>query len=95
MIPFFKYWFSTGSIDSRVKTPYFGVAPFIDYTNKNFDFIGNVRITIDSDTILGQNISTVILSSGGVNGSISNTTGGLITGLAQAVPPRNSGSLFP
>jgi hypothetical protein len=95
MIPFFKYWFSTGSIDNRVKTPYFAVAPFIDYTNANFDFIGNVTITIDSDTIVGQNISTVIIGSGGVNGSISNTTGGLVTGLAQAVPPRNSGSLFP
>jgi len=95
MIPFFKYYRESSEIDQKVKTPYFGVAPFIDYTNKNFDFIGNVRITIDSDTILGQNISTVILSSGGVNGSISNTTGGLITGLAQAVPPRNSGSLFP
>jgi hypothetical protein len=94
MIPFFKYY-RNDEIDQKVKTPYFAVAPFIDYTNANFDFIGNVTITIDSDTIVGQNISTVIIGSGGVNGSISNTTGGLVTGLAQAVPPRNSGSLFP
>jgi hypothetical protein len=43
MIPFFQYATQSG-IDSNIKSPYKGVVPFIDYTNPNFDFIGNVRL---------------------------------------------------
>jgi hypothetical protein len=53
-IPFLEY--STASnIDFSIKNPYIGTAPIIDYTNKNFDFIGNVELGIDYRTIVQQN----------------------------------------
>jgi len=53
-IPFLEY--STASnIDFSIKNPYIGIAPVIDYTNKNFDFIGNVELGIDYRTIVQQN----------------------------------------
>jgi hypothetical protein len=69
MIPFFKYW-TQSNIDEKIKVPYFAIAPFIDYSNSNFDFIGNVNVTIDSDSILGQNISSTVVSANGINGSV-------------------------
>ena len=68
MIPFFNYFGNQNYIDTRIKTPWYAVAPFIDYSDSNFDFIGNVNITIDTDTIANQVNYSVI--SGGVNGSI-------------------------
>ncbi|NBP57482.1 hypothetical protein EBU71_13285 [bacterium] len=59
MVPFFKYSESE-NIDLRIKTPFSAIAPFIDYTNVNFDFIGNVNLTFDSQGILNQNITTQV-----------------------------------
>lgn len=47
MIPFFQY--ATQSlIDDDIKSPYRATAPFIDYTNSNFNFISNISINIDT-----------------------------------------------
>ena len=54
-IPFFKYYKTDIEIDFSIKNPYIGSAPIIDYTNKNFDFIGNVELGIDYRTIVQQN----------------------------------------
>ena len=61
-IPFFKYY-KTNEIDLSIKNPYIGIAPVIDYTNKNFDFIGNVELGIDYRTIVQQNSSVANQSS--------------------------------
>jgi hypothetical protein len=80
-IPFFKY-FQYGSIDQSIKTPLKAVAPYIDYNNSNFDFIGNVNLTFDSQGILNQqvinstgDVSTV--SSGGFS-TVANWSGYII-----------------
>jgi len=54
MIPFFNYVGDSNFIENRIKTPWQAVAPFIDYSNANFDFIGNVNLTIDTDSIANQ-----------------------------------------
>jgi hypothetical protein len=54
-IPFFKYYKTDSEIDLSIKNPYVGTAPIIDYTNKNFDFVGNVELGIDYRTIVQQN----------------------------------------
>jgi hypothetical protein len=56
-IPFFKYYNTDSQIDFSIKNPYAGLAPIIDYTNKNFDFIGNVELGIDYRVIVKQNAS--------------------------------------
>jgi hypothetical protein len=51
MIPFFRYYTdSTGPdrIDRYVKVPNRAIAPEIDYSDTNFDFIGNITLTQDS-----------------------------------------------
>jgi hypothetical protein len=55
MVPFFQYFTASG-IDYSVKTPFVGTAPVIDYTNQNFDFIGNVDLGIDYKVIAVQNL---------------------------------------
>lgn len=70
-IPFFKYA-EESDVDFRIKTPYFATAPFIDYTNTNFDFVGNVNLTFDSEGISSQGIQSTNVSVGvsqNVNGS--------------------------
>ena len=56
-IPFFKYYNNDSQIDFSIKNPYLGSAPVIDYTNKNFDFLGNVELGIDYRVIVKQNAS--------------------------------------
>lgn len=48
MIPFFKYYTGTSSINYRPQIPYSARAPFIDYTNQNYSFVDNVVISLDS-----------------------------------------------
>jgi hypothetical protein len=76
MIPFFNYYGTESNIDTRIKTPWFAVAPIIDYTDSNFDFLGNVNLTIDSDLVNNQ-IDYAIISVGGVNGNVSTPGGGI------------------
>jgi len=73
MIPFFNYFGNIDLIDNRIKTPWFAVAPFIDYSNSNFDFLGNVNLTIDSELINNQ-ASFTLISVGGISGTIVNTS---------------------
>jgi hypothetical protein len=54
MIPFFQYATQSG-IDLSVRAQFVGVAPVIDFTNKNFDFIENVDLGIDYRTVNIQN----------------------------------------
>ena len=53
-IPFFQYA-TASKIDLSVKNPYIGIAPPIDYTNQNFNFVGNKELGIDYRTIIKQN----------------------------------------
>jgi hypothetical protein len=85
MVPFFNYYQDKKVetiygrdflIDARIQTPWSAQAPFIDYSDANFDFIGNVNLTIDSETVNNQTSYTVI-SVGGVSGTIN-------------IPPGNS-----
>jgi len=57
MIPFFQYATQSG-IDLSVRAQFVGVAPIIDFTNKNFDFIENVDLGIDYRTVNIQNSVT-------------------------------------
>ena len=75
MIPFFNYYGTESSIDTRIKTPWFAVAPIIDYTDSNFDFLGNVNLTIDSELVNNQ-IDYSIISVGGISGNVSTPGGG-------------------
>jgi hypothetical protein len=47
MIPFFQYT-TEEYVDSGIKIPYQGKAPFIDYSNSDFSFIESVVIGLDS-----------------------------------------------
>jgi hypothetical protein len=47
MIPFFQY-LTEQNVNKSVRVPYQAVAPFIDYTDANFDFLDNVNLGFDS-----------------------------------------------
>jgi hypothetical protein len=47
MIPFFKY-LTEQNVNKSIRIPYQAVAPFIDYSDANFDFLDNVNIGFDS-----------------------------------------------
>jgi hypothetical protein len=51
MIPFFMYT-TASNIDMAIKTPYQATAPYIDYGNGSFNFIGTVDIVIDSSGVV-------------------------------------------
>lgn len=65
MIPLFRYATQSG-IDLSIKSPYVGVAPIIDYTNNNFDFVENVDLGIDYKTI---NIQNSVVANKTLNGT--------------------------
>lgn len=77
MIPFFKY-FEEENINKGIELPYQGLAPFIDYTNDNFDFIEHLSLGFDSVTIISSSSPP-----GGVGTSIGNpqVSGGLFNGI--------------
>jgi hypothetical protein len=56
MIPFFQY-FTERNINLSVAVPYQGVAPFIDYTDANFDFVDNTSIGLDSFAVQSSNVA--------------------------------------
>lgn len=47
MIPFFQYA-TESQIDKDIKSPYKATAPFIDYSNNQFNFISSISLNIDS-----------------------------------------------
>jgi hypothetical protein len=53
MVPFFQYATAT-SIYEGIKIPLKATAPYIDYTDSNFDFIGNVNLNFDTQGIVQQ-----------------------------------------
>jgi hypothetical protein len=73
MIPFFQYA-TESNIDMGIKTPFKATAPYIDYNNSNFDFVGNINLTFDTQGITNQ--QTVGVGSG--NLSTSGHNGGVI-----------------
>ena len=79
MIPFFQYA-TQSQIDDDVKTPYRATAPFIDYKNSNFNFIGSVSINLDS----AGNYS--VPYSSGISGISANFNAGNLIGGAVSVP---------
>jgi hypothetical protein len=56
MIPFFQY-FTKKNINTGISVPYQGIAPFIDYSNANFDFVDNVPIGFDSFAVNASNVA--------------------------------------
>ncbi len=54
MIPFFKY-FEEANINKAIQKPFQGIAPFIDYSDDNFDFIENLSLGFDSYSIIESN----------------------------------------
>jgi hypothetical protein len=38
-----------------IKAPLRATAPYIDYNNSNFDFVGNINLTFDTQGIASQN----------------------------------------
>lgn len=59
MIPFFQYA-TESHIDNNVKSPFRATAPFIDYKDNQFNFIGNITLTIDSAGNYNTPISNII-----------------------------------
>lgn len=53
MIPFFKY-FNKSNINTSIQIPYKGIAPYIDYTDNNFNFLDNINIGLDSISLLNS-----------------------------------------
>jgi hypothetical protein len=73
MIPFFKY-LTEQNVNKSIRIPYQAVAPFIDYSDANFDFLDNVNIGFDSFIIsetsdlfsgVGLGIGDISVGSGG------------------------------
>lgn len=54
-IPFFQFW-TASNIDSRIHAPTKAIAPFIDYSNANYDYIGNIKLVVDTQLVAGSRI---------------------------------------
>ena len=55
MIPFFSYTgMTTSYIDSNIRLPWTAIAPYIDYSSSNFNYIGNITITVDTSLIVAS-----------------------------------------
>jgi hypothetical protein len=63
MIPFFQY-FTTNNINFGIEIPYQGIAPFIDYSNANFQFLDNVSIGLDSFSVNASNVAVSGIGAG-------------------------------
>jgi hypothetical protein len=74
MIPFFKY-FLDANINQAVQKPFQGIAPYIDYSDANFDFIDHLSFGYDSFSIIESNVvySGVMPGIGLVTTSVSDT----------------------
>ena len=71
MIPFFVYATESG-IDTNIKTTLSAIAPYIDYGDSSFNFVGNITLTIDSSGVVvpGGGIYTTASVGGGGGGTI-------------------------
>ena len=59
MIPFFQYT-TEEYINKQIQVPLIGVAPIIDYSDENFNFVGNIQISLDGISVNSNLISSTI-----------------------------------
>jgi hypothetical protein len=72
MIPFFQYT-TEEYINKQIQVPLIGVAPIIDYSDENFNFVGNIQISLDGISVNSNLISNTIF----VNTTATTTPGTL------------------
>jgi len=71
MIPFFQYT-TEEYINKQIQVPLIGVAPIIDYSDENFNFVGNIQISLDGISVNSNLITNTIF--------VNNTTPGTSLG---------------
>ena len=59
MIPFFQYT-TEEYINKQIQVPLIGVAPIIDYSDENFNFVGNIQISLDGISVNSNLIASTI-----------------------------------
>ena len=59
MIPFFQYT-TEEYINKQIQVPLIGVAPIIDYSDENFNFVGNIQISLDGISVNSNLVSSTI-----------------------------------
>ena len=72
MIPFFQYT-TEEYINKQIQVPLIGVAPIIDYSDENFNFVGNIQISLDGISVNSNLIANTIF----VNTTATTTPGTL------------------
>ncbi len=78
MIPFFQYT-TEDYINKQIQVPLTGVAPIIDYSDENFNFVGNIQISLDGISVNSSSINQILYISN-TSGSTTTGSGGFITG---------------
>ena len=59
MIPFFQYT-TEEYINKQIQVPLIGVAPIIDYSDENFNFVVNIQISLDGISVNSNLVSSTI-----------------------------------
>ena len=59
MIPFFQYT-TEEYINKQIQVPLIGVAPIIDYSDENFNFVGNIQISLDGISVNSNLVASTI-----------------------------------
>ena len=70
MIPFFQYT-TAEYINKQIQVPLIGVAPIIDYSDENFNFVGNIQISLDGISVNSNLIANTIFVNTTTSGSLS------------------------
>lgn len=69
MIPFFQYT-TEEYINKQIQVPLIGVAPIIDYSDENFNFVGNIQISLDGISVNSNLVSSTIFVNATTPGSL-------------------------
>lgn len=64
-IPFFQYT-TQSNVDSSVQVPLSATAPYINYNSANFNYVGNITLNIDVNTIANQKSVFNLANSGNI-----------------------------
>lgn len=64
-IPFFQYT-TQSNVDSSVQVPLSATAPYINYNSANFNYIGNITLNIDINTIANPSVIFNLSNSGNI-----------------------------
>ena len=64
-IPFFQYT-TQSNVDSSVQVPLSATAPFINYNSANFNYVGNITLNIDINTITNPSSIFNLANSGNI-----------------------------